>query len=369
MADLSFIVASEVSTIQVALDPVRAMLNSAYMLNDVDDYPGMHSWMYETRAQLSPDLMRRNYLAFSFFIPSLAKFYGTAKFADLGEFIGYLDKQDPFALRDVVMADLCFLPDFKRERHPDLRVPTAQQFLDDAEVLVEYLCTLEEECKPEDIDMIRQAHALLTNPPELKELVISHAQFMWENALKAEWERARPLLEETVFTFRRIDFSDMDRFEAAQIITGRDLRNTSLAEMIRNSRHLIFTPTPHIGPYVSAFMQGDVSYIAFRPRLPEGFKAKSPAMGRSELLVRLNALADDTRLLILELFTRHEALYAQEVIELLDLSQSAASRHLRQLTATGYLSEGRGEGGKRYSLNRARVEDTLQAVRQFLLGR
>jgi DNA-binding transcriptional ArsR family regulator len=62
-------------------------------------------------------------------------------------------------------------------------------------------------------------------------------------------------------------------------------------------------------------------------------------------------------------------LYAQEVIELLDLSQSAASRHLRQLTATGYLLEGRGEGGKRYSLNRARVEDTLQAVRQFLLGR
>jgi ArsR family transcriptional regulator, arsenate/arsenite/antimonite-responsive transcriptional repressor len=92
----------------------------------------------------------------------------------------------------------------------------------------------------------------------------------------------------------------------------------------------------------------------------------SPALSRSELLVRLSALADDTRLQILELLTQHDELCAQDVIEMLDLSQSAASRHLRQLTATGYLLERRREVAKCYSLNPQRVDDTLRALKRFL---
>jgi hypothetical protein len=51
---------------------------------------------------------------------------------------------------------------------------------------------------------------------------------------------------------------------------------------------------------------------------------------------------------------------------MLELSQSAASRHLRQLTATGYLVERRSQVAKCYSLNPARVDDTLRALKRFL---
>ena len=54
------------------------------------------------------------------------------------------------------------------------------------------------------------------------------------------------------------------------------------------------------------------------------------------------------------------------MINLLDLSQSAASRHLKQLSATGYLIERRREGAKCYSLNPDRIEATLQALANFL---
>ena len=47
----------------------------------------------------------------------------------------------------------------------------------------------------------------------------------------------------------------------------------------------------------------------------------------------------------------------------LDLSQSAASRHLKQLSATGYLLERRFSGAKCYKLNPQRIRDTF-----FLLG-
>jgi ArsR family transcriptional regulator len=89
-------------------------------------------------------------------------------------------------------------------------------------------------------------------------------------------------------------------------------------------------------------------------------------LSRSDLLNQLNALADDTRLHIIELVSGEGELRAQEIIARLGLSQSSASRHLRQLTATGYLIERRGEAGKIYSLNRDRIEDTLDAVRQSL---
>jgi DNA-binding MarR family transcriptional regulator len=58
---------------------------------------------------------------------------------------------------------------------------------------------------------------------------------------------------------------------------------------------------------------------------------------------------------------------SQEIIEQLGISQSAASRHLNQLSATGYLIERRCSGAKCYSLNQERVQDTMRAVEAFLL--
>jgi predicted ArsR family transcriptional regulator len=59
-------------------------------------------------------------------------------------------------------------------------------------------------------------------------------------------------------------------------------------------------------------------------------------------------------------------LRSQDIMAELDLSQSAASRHLQQLSATGFLSERRCEGAKCYSLAEDRLRDTFQAVLAFL---
>jgi len=51
-------------------------------------------------------------------------------------------------------------------------------------------------------------------------------------------------------------------------------------------------------------------------------------------------------------------------MERLDLSQSAASRHLRQLAATGYLNVERREGSKVFRLNSKRIDDTFGALKK-----
>ena len=93
---------------------------------------------------------------------------------------------------------------------------------------------------------------------------------------------------------------------------------------------------------------------------------RSGRLTRTEILVRLSALTDDTRLQILRQIAENGELRSQEIIDGLELSQSAASRHLTQLTAAGYLKERRCDGAKCYSLNVERVSDTLQAVAGYL---
>jgi ArsR family transcriptional regulator len=85
--------------------------------------------------------------------------------------------------------------------------------------------------------------------------------------------------------------------------------------------------------------------------------------------VRLNALADSNRLHILKRISELGEQSSLDVIADLQLSQSTVSRHLKQLTATGYLVERRCNGAKCYKLNPSRIQATLQALSTFLLSR
>ena len=104
-------------------------------------------------------------------------------------------------------------------------------------------------------------------------------------------------------------------------------------------------------------------------RIPEGAQVHDPDLSRAEILVRINALADDTRLRILKLVSEEGEQRSSEIMARVELSQSAVSRHLKQLSATGYLNERRCEGAKCYALNPSRIEDTLSAISLFLLGK
>ena len=93
-------------------------------------------------------------------------------------------------------------------------------------------------------------------------------------------------------------------------------------------------------------------------------RVSSSTLSRSELLMRLNALANDTRLRIMELLAKEAELNTSDIMAQLGLSQSAASRHLEHLTATGYLIV-RHEGAKYYRLNPDRIDHTFKALKAF----
>jgi DNA-binding transcriptional ArsR family regulator len=218
-----------------------------------------------------------------------------------------------------------------------------------------------------DVAIETEAYSLFTDPPRMKDLIVSHISALWHERVAAEWERVTPLLQESVGAFQHVDFRRISGFEAMRLVTGQEPHD-KWENLIANSRQLIFVPSAHLGPYLRKFKEEQRLWVLFGARLPEGVSAGASALSRSDLLIRLSALTDDTRLRMLALLAQHDELCAQDIMTQLDLSQSAASRHLRQLSATGYITERRRDASKCYSLNRARITNTLQALERFFAG-
>jgi len=233
-----------------------------------------------------------------------------------------------------------------------------------------YLSFLRERFGADNIDehLESQAYVYVVDPLAMQNLIVTHLRKMWNRFLAPEWERIRPMLQDTVAAFRQVDFSNMSKLQAAQLITGQAVKEEWRQDLTLIER-IIFVPTTHIGPYVGKFCDGvATAWVFFGPRVPDGVQVHTSSLNRAEIAVRLNALADDNRLGILKLISESGELRSQDIMRSLGLSQSAASRHLKQLSATGYIFERRSSGAKCYKLNPQRIRDTLHAISIFLLG-
>jgi ArsR family transcriptional regulator len=342
-----------------SLEPALNAVNSLELLNAVEQFSGFDEWVYRTAAALSPEELHGNRL-----VRVIEPWVDVVEKA-WPSFTAWLDdlaSRDPYAVRDRAMELLC-------ENAAEVlgeEVPTPEQLLTDRDVylsLVERLhcCKEKEEAYPREL--YEEAHGLLNDPPAMLELAVTHSRGMWEDALAPEWEHNLPMLKESIDAFQALDFTGMSCSEVVRRVTGRDL-DAECDKWQEEVSQIVFIPSAHLGPYVAKMVLDEEVKILFGARAPEGVTARSPELSRSELLMRLNALADETRLSILELLADEDGLSAQEIMERLGLSQSAASRHLRQLAATGYLTTERREGAKFYRLNPERIDDTFGALKK-----
>jgi DNA-binding transcriptional ArsR family regulator len=214
-----------------------------------------------------------------------------------------------------------------------------------------------------DAEIEAQAYSYVLDPPAMQELIVSHLRKMWDEYLASEWERVAPMLQDAVKAFRQMDLSKMSKFEAAQLMAGQELEREKWERKLERAEQVVFVPSAHVGPYVGKLWAGgDTLWMFFGARLPEGVAFDAPDLSRAEIVVRLSALADDNRLRILKLISEKGEPSSQDIMASLGLSQSAASRHLKQLSASGYLSERRCNVAKCYQLNPERIENTAPAA-------
>jgi DNA-binding transcriptional ArsR family regulator len=365
-----FIEIPDAAPISVALEPAQNAFHSLLLLTKAEEISGLSDWVTRTANALTPRERRRHKLVFFGLYFAMMPEQSWPSFP---AYVDHLATRNPNTLRDKLLAVYA--------RHPPLPHDENQPWYDepppiDLEAILKdvdsYLDFLREryEMSQLDAEVEAQAHSYVVDPPAMQDLIVSHLRKMWDEYLAPEWERVAPMLQDAVEAFRQIDLSKLNGFEAGRLITGRELEREKWEQKFERAKKVIFVPSAHVGPYLGKHWAGaDTLWVFFGARLPEGVPFHAPDLSRAEIVVRLSALADDSRLRILKLISEKGELSSQEIMANIGLSQSAASRHLKQLSATGYLSERRCNSAKCYQLNSERVENTLHAVSSFLSGR
>ncbi|HAV77163.1 MAG TPA: hypothetical protein DCX53_07400 [Anaerolineae bacterium] len=347
-------------SIDVALSPTRNIFSSMLLLAKSEGEPGIHQWISNTRRLMSRQEFDNHTLAIIGFFFALLPEEGEITFPI---YLNNLERTDPISLRDKMLNAYAKL---WNNNAPEVNW---KEVLASADSYIEFLKSRFDD-EHVDVNIEKRAYDYVIDPPALKDFLVGHMTWLWKTHFESEWNRVEPMLIESVRSFKETDLVSMSRKEAASFVTGQDLSNAKWCKKIDDVENVVFIPNPHIGPYVHTnTVDGSLLQVFFGARQPEGTGNRIPELDRTEIVARLSALADDTRLHILQLVAERGEIRVQEILEVINLSQPSVSRYLTQLTASGYLQERRESGAKVYILNHERIDKTLKAVNAFLLGR
>lgn len=347
-------------SLAVALEPAHNAQHSLLLLARADEVSGFDEWVYRTAAAMTPAERETNLLVMIGFHYAVQP---RQSYPSFPVYLEHLATVRPTHLRDKVLDAYINIVRLNEGDTGDAR-PSHDAILADVNIFLAFLRRGFGDHVIADIE--RQAYTYLLDPPALQQLIVGHLRAMWYKYLAVEWERVRPMLQKAVRAFDSVDLSGLERNAAAEYVLGQPLRDDKWCHKLDRAERITFVPSAHVGPYTARIEANGRLWILFGARQPQDAGEAAPELTRAELLVRLSALADDTRLSILRLVAEQGEVRSQDVMGLLDLSQSGASRHLQQLSAAGFLNERRCNGAKCYHLNGERVDDTLAALGAFL---
>lgn len=372
MPKLGFIHPPQPARLTAGVEPVRNTLNTLFLIADCNDYPGVHPFVTQTHAGLDPETRQMNETIM------IGLCYASRPEEDYPTFPQYIEglkKTPPKRLQDMVMHSYDRISAYKVNIISDpgeltITAKDQERLLSSRQIYLEYLqrCFGHEGL---DLDIEGRAYEFLIRPEKMKEAMISHFEYMWEHFLKSEFERNKPVLEKVVEEYHRLDFSKMTPLETAKRITGHDLEREWAGkkweiEWIEKSKKVVFVPSMHMGPYLGRKLYTNAVCIFFSPKSVDGFELSIPEATHTDISLRLTTLGDDVRLQILKMLAKAPELSSKQIMDAMGLTQSSASRHLKQLSVTGFLNERRQHSAKLYSLNRAFVSRTMEAVLQYL---
>lgn len=353
------IVQPQQQTIRVSLEPVHNALYSLTLLVRVGHTSGLGKWVTNTYQAMTPEERETHRLVIEGFHYTL---FPRSNWPNFEAYLERLETIDPGELCNRMLDAYFEMPYLGGGVD---RFQSAEQALRSADNYVEFLIGRfgEEFVYPK---LEKQAYAYIVDPAAMQTLIVSHLRMMWERFLASEWRRVQPILGSAEAAFAATELNIMPFAEAFQFVTGQQLSDVEWPIQEGDYSRCVFVPSAHAGPYLGKFHRGRELFVFFGARLPEGSTIHAPDLSRGELVVLLNALADDTRLRILRYVAGNGEQRSQSIMSELDLSQSTASRQLSHLCAAGFLRSRLCDGAKCYSLSEDRLRDAVQAVLAFL---
>jgi DNA-binding transcriptional ArsR family regulator len=332
----------------------HSVLATASLLCAASRFEGLGDWLRETRARLPAELCEELCTVLGF--PGRYQRF-------TGELVARLPAETFDATFDELLAQLKAIPDvhyqlialraLARGASPTRSPSELLDLMEKPPEWAGYLAGVGSEVEPD------QVAALVQDGELLKTRLIAALERFWQEAYAEEFEVTRSLMERSVARNRAKHWSSGFQ-ETFAAVTGR-LVPEPIADALPSVANVIFIPSCYVGPYVAFTQSADNLYLFYNCR---STPASETTVDTASMYPPLKALADETRLQILTLLQGQE-LYAQQIVEQLDISQPAVSRHLNLLAAAGVLRIRR-EGNARYYTvdgeTLRRLADALRAL-------
>jgi DNA-binding transcriptional ArsR family regulator len=362
MSDFGFIPETNTPRIRFESAPIHNLLCSLCLLNQ-DHVDHISSWVDQVLGQLSPEEKESTELGCE-----AGMFVGDSRATTLAEFAKELRHRDPSELARIELERL----HQKAERWlKDARVPALEELSQNRDAYLDVVRRLHEmDDKEFHREHAEREYERLQNPECYRDELAETLEHFWNRFLRDEWSRVQHDVEDSVAAFRSVTIPGGSLEERLKFVTGRENIPADWVSVLSGADEIVYVPSVHIGPYMILFdFDGSRAYIVGRARIPEGASVHSDTLDRSDLLIRLDALSDATRVRILELAAQRGLVTSQDVMDELELSQSSASRHLAQLAATGLLLVDASERTKKYRVNPRRVDEICGALKQLITAR
>lgn len=350
--------------IQISLEPVRNMIYSLLLIEKSNNLSGINHWPIDTYNAMTLEEKETHSLIFN------GLYYAIMPKQSWTTFPGYIEHLASVPSQQLVLNLLSSYLDYPSPLKQEVDTET---ILASEDSYINFLNTIIDSqgnaCCIIDETLERRAYKLLIRPELLQKTVVKHLTMLWDKYLAAEWISVKSIALDSVNSFNQMEFPNMDIHDVIKQITDKDSRiifKKYTLNRIESVKRFIFVPSPHVGPYIHKLIQGESMWVFFGAKLPTGSKFDAPALDHQEIVTKLTAIADTKRLAVLKHIATVGERNSSQIINDLNLSQSAASRHLKQLSATGLLKENRKQDGKYYQINRDKIDSIFKSVIHYL---
>ena len=332
-------------------------------------YEGLDQWVYVTFAALPDDLRRDIQAIFDpIGVPLILRQLAEEepKIRDFTSFVGWLSTLDDAAVRTVL--SFVFRGLARKGASKGLEVLHVPP-VDDSVAVRGFLGQTEcgwTDLADKDADYFDELVTLLTNPERLKARLVYIVTRFWEKVYQKEYEETRGMIGRSVAYHRQIRYPEVFS-EVYLAVTGKALSaNAERAYAAAGLERLTFIPSCYTGPYVRFAPldeEGKTLMLVFNARAQSG-DPDHPLASVQSIFPPLKALADETRLEILGMLADGE-LYAQQIVDRLEISQPAVSRHLRLMVAGGILTQRKEAGMKYYGIRTETLTNLAKRIAAF----
>ena len=338
--------------ISFAVSLPHSLLATASLMCASSEFEGLGDWLRETRARLPEDLTSELCLLIQFpgryarLIGELATRLPDSAFQmDFDQLVAHL-RGIP-----AVHYQLIALQALARGASPPPAPTELLNLLKSPRRWAAFLSQVGSDVPPETVA------ALVQDGAGLKARLLDALERFWHQAYAEEFQATCPLMERSIGHHQARNYSSSfdDIFTA---VTGR-LVPEQVSALLSTTSQVTFVPSCYVGPYVAYTYCAGHLFLFYNCR---STPAASSAIDGASLYPPLKALADETRLQILLLLQGRE-LYAQEIVDQLDISQPAVSRHLNLMATAGVLRIRREGNAKYYTVNGETLARLAEALR------